>query len=116
MVMAVGCARPDAGMYHLVTHAFFRALLFLGAGAMSMRCTSIIWKMGGLRSRAGDSWTFWRNPGVVRRPPLSGFYSKDGILAAAESRHIVHPGLAGGGVDGVLHGPALLRGPARAIH
>jgi NADH-quinone oxidoreductase subunit L len=62
MVMAVGCARPDAGMYHLVTHAFFKALLFLGAGAIihALHHEQDIWKMGGLRSRlpvpTGRSW------------------------------------------------------------
>ncbi|MEZ5303754.1 MAG: proton-conducting transporter membrane subunit [Verrucomicrobiales bacterium] len=50
MVMAVGLAAGDAAMYHLFTHAFFKALLFLGSGAVIYAChhEQDIWKMGGL--------------------------------------------------------------------
>jgi NADH-quinone oxidoreductase subunit L len=93
MVMAVGCAKPDAGMYHLVTHAFFKALLFLGAGSFihALHHEQDIWKMGGLSSRLPvTTWTFVVGTlALCGVPPLSGFYSKDGILAAAESRPIL---------------------------
>jgi len=93
MVMAVGCAKPEAGMYHLVTHAFFKALLFLGAGSVihALHHEQDIWRMGGLRSRLPVTyWTFVVGTlALCGVPPLSGFYSKDGILAAAESRPIL---------------------------
>jgi len=93
MVMAVGCAKPEAGMYHLVTHAFFKALLFLGAGSVihAMHHEQDIWRMGGLRSRLPVThWTFLAGTlALCGVPPLSGFYSKDGILAAAESRPVL---------------------------
>ncbi len=87
MVLAVGVGGPVAAMYHLTTHAFFKALLFLGAGSVihSLHHEQNIWNMGGLRSRM--PLTFW--PFLVGTlalagiPPLSGFYSKDAILAVA---------------------------------
>jgi NADH-quinone oxidoreductase subunit L len=93
MVMAVGCAKPEAGMYHLVTHAFFKALLFLGAGSVihALHHEQNIWKMGGLRSRLPVTyWTFVVGTlALCGVPPFSGFYSKDGILAAAETRPVL---------------------------
>ncbi len=93
MVMAVGCARPDAGMYHLVTHAFFKALLFLGAGSIihALHHEQNIWRMGGLAKRLPVTyWTFTAGTlALCGVPPLSGFFSKDGILAAAESRPLL---------------------------
>ncbi len=55
MVMAVGCGSPDAAMFHLTTHAFFKALLFLAAGSVihALHDEQDIWKMGGL---------FWKIP------------------------------------------------------
>lgn len=93
MVMAVGCAKPEAGMFHLVTHAFFKALLFLGAGSIihALHHEQNIWRMGGLKARMPVTfWTF--SVGTLALcgvPPFSGFYSKDGILAAAESRPVL---------------------------
>lgn len=93
MVMAVGCAKPEAGMFHLVTHAFFKALLFLGAGSIihALHHEQNIWRMGGLKSRLPVTyWTFTVGTlALCGVPPFSGFYSKDGILAAAESRPIL---------------------------
>ncbi len=93
MVLAVGCARPEAGMFHLVTHAFFKALLFLGAGSVihAMHHEQNIWRMGGLRNRLPvTSWTFMVGTlALCGLPPFSGFYSKDGILAAAETRPLL---------------------------
>ncbi|MCC6234409.1 MAG: NADH-quinone oxidoreductase subunit L [Verrucomicrobiales bacterium] len=93
MVMAIGCAKPDAGMFHLITHAFFKALLFLGAGSVihALHHEQNIWKMGGLAARLPvTTWTFVVGTlALCGVPPFSGFYSKDGILAAAESRPLL---------------------------
>jgi NADH-quinone oxidoreductase subunit L len=87
MVMAVGVTAYTAGIFHLMTHAFFKALLFLGAGAVihALADEQNMWRMGGLRKVMPI--TFWTMvvawlalAGVV---PLSGFWSKDEILAAA---------------------------------
>jgi NADH-quinone oxidoreductase subunit L len=87
MVMSVGLAGPSAAMFHLTTHAFFKALLFLGAGAVIHAChhEQDIWRMGGLRSRMPVTyWTFLLGTlALCGVPPLSGFYSKDAILATA---------------------------------
>jgi len=91
MVMAVGVSAPAQGMFHLTTHAFFKALLFLGAGSVihAMTNEQDIWKMGGLIKKMPVTfWTFLAGTlalcGVI---PLSGFYSKDSILAAAFESH-----------------------------
>ena len=87
MVMAVGLAAPTAAMYHLTTHAFFKALLFLGAGSVihAMHHEQEIWKMGGLKSKVPTTfWTFMVGTlALCGLPPFSGFYSKDAVLAAA---------------------------------
>jgi NADH-quinone oxidoreductase subunit L len=87
MVMAVGLAAPGAAMFHLATHAFFKALLFLGAGSVihALHHEQDIWKMGGLKSKLPTTYrTFLIGTlALCGVPPLSGFYSKDGILAAA---------------------------------
>ena len=87
MVMGVGLAGPGASMFHLTTHACFKALLFLGAGSViiALHHEQDIWKMGGLRKRMPVTfWTFICGTlaiaGIV---PFSGFYSKDAILAVA---------------------------------
>lgn len=91
MVMAVGLAAPVAAMYHLTTHAFFKALLFLGAGSVihAMHHEQDIWKMGNLREKMPRTHkTFMLGTlalcGVI---PLSGFYSKDAVIAAALDTH-----------------------------
>ncbi|MBI4550465.1 MAG: NADH-quinone oxidoreductase subunit L [Candidatus Omnitrophica bacterium] len=92
MVMAVGLGSASAGMYHLVTHAFFKALLFLGAGSVIHAIhTQNIWEMGGLLRRLPvTGWTFLIGflalAGIF---PLSGFFSKDEILTLASMRHPV---------------------------
>ena len=87
MVMAVGLMAPVAAMYHLTTHAFFKALLFLGAGSVihAMHHEQDIWKMGGLKSKLPKTYiTFLlATLALCGVPPLSGFYSKDAILASA---------------------------------
>jgi NADH-quinone oxidoreductase subunit L len=85
--MAVGVGGPDPAMFHLVTHAFFKALLFLGAGSVIMAChhEQDIWKMGGLRAKLPTTGrTFLIGTlALCGVPGLAGFYSKDAILGAA---------------------------------
>jgi NADH-quinone oxidoreductase subunit L len=87
MVMAVGLSGPTAAMFHLTTHAFFKALLFLGAGSViiALHHEQDIWKMGGLRKKMPVTfWTFIIGTlALCGVPPFSGFYSKDSILAQA---------------------------------
>ena len=87
MVMAVGLAGPTPAMFHLTTHAFFKALLFLGAGSViiALHHEQDIWKMGGLRKKMPVTfWTFLIGAlALCGVPPFSGFYSKDSILAQA---------------------------------
>jgi NADH-quinone oxidoreductase subunit L len=92
MVMAVGCGGPDAAMFHLTTHAFFKALLFLAAGSVihALHDEQDIWKMGGLWNKI--PLTFWTFAiGMVALsglPPFAGFFSKDYVLEVAYSRGI----------------------------
>jgi NADH-quinone oxidoreductase subunit L len=87
MVMAVGLHGPAPAMFHLTTHAFFKALLFLGAGSVivALHHEQDIWKMGGLRRKMPVTfWTFMAGTlALAGLWPFSGFYSKDGILAQA---------------------------------
>ncbi|MBI4314167.1 MAG: NADH-quinone oxidoreductase subunit L [Candidatus Omnitrophica bacterium] len=86
MVMALGLGGYSAGIFHLATHAFFKALLFLGAGCMIHALhTNDIWEMGGLiKSMKVTSWTFLIGTAALCGIwPLSGFWSKDEILALA---------------------------------
>jgi NADH-quinone oxidoreductase subunit L len=80
MVLAVGLGGPAPAMFHLTTHAFFKALLFLGAGAVihSLHHEQNIWNMGGLKNRMPLTfWTFlgphlpWREC-----PPLAAFTAR----------------------------------------
>ncbi|MDB6150544.1 MAG: proton-translocating NADH-quinone oxidoreductase, chain [Chthoniobacter sp.] len=87
MIMAIGVLAPGAAMFHLFTHAFFKALLFLGAGAIiyALHHEQNIWKMGGLSGKM--KWTFLTFTAgylaLVGCPGFSGFFSKDAILLAA---------------------------------
>lgn len=87
MIMAVGVGGPTAAMFHLTTHAFFKALLFLGAGSIiyALHHEQNIWKMGALRKKMPVTyWTFMVGTlALCGMVPLSGFYSKDSILAQA---------------------------------
>ncbi|MBI1976748.1 MAG: NADH-quinone oxidoreductase subunit L [Candidatus Omnitrophica bacterium] len=91
MVMALGLGGNIAGMYHLTTHAFFKALLFLGAGSViyALHHKQNIWEMGGLlKSMPVTGGTFLIGTlalcGIF---PLSGFWSKDEILLLAASHN-----------------------------
>ena len=87
MIMAVGLASGQAAMFHLFTHAFFKALLFLGAGSIivMLHHEQNIWKMGGLAGRLGITFlTFLVGTlALIGFLPFSGFFSKDAILALA---------------------------------
>jgi NADH-quinone oxidoreductase subunit L len=91
MVMAVGLASGEAAMFHLFTHAFFKALLFLGAGAIivMLHHEQNIWKMGGLAGRLGITFlTFMVGTlALIGFPPFSGFFSKDLILTVAHEKN-----------------------------
>jgi NADH-quinone oxidoreductase subunit L len=100
MFVGVGSAAYAAGVFHLVTHAFFKALLFLGAGSVihamhhayhathSHEDAQDMRNMGGLRRSMPV--TFWlmtlATLAIAGIPPLSGFFSKDEILASAFAR------------------------------
>lgn len=86
MMLALGVGSESAAMFHLFTHAFFKALLFLGAGSVIHAIhTQDIREMGGVGRRMKvTAWTF--GIGVLALsgiPPFSGFWSKDAILSAA---------------------------------
>ncbi len=92
MVMAVGIHAADAAMFHLFTHAFFKALLFLGSGAVIYAChhEQDIWKMGGLAKKMPITFaTFVIGTAALMGLPFvtSGFFSKEAILAAALHGH-----------------------------
>jgi len=85
MVMTVGLNGPTPAMFHLTTHAFFKALLFLAAGSViiGMHHEQDIWHMGGLKKKMPVTfWTFFIGALALSGiPPFAGFYSKDSILA-----------------------------------
>jgi NADH-quinone oxidoreductase subunit L len=89
MFVGVGTGAFSAGVYHLVTHAFFKALLFLGAGSVihALSGEQDLRNMGGLRNKI--PWTFLvmmcAAVAIAGVPPFSGFYSKDEILLAAHA-------------------------------
>jgi NADH-quinone oxidoreductase subunit L len=91
MFLALGCGAFSAGIFHVVTHAFFKALLFLGAGSVihALEGEQDIRHMGGLRSKIpvtfltlACAWV-----AIAGVPPFSGFHSKDEILLAAHHHH-----------------------------
>jgi NADH-quinone oxidoreductase subunit L len=87
MFLACGVAAYSAAIFHLVTHAFFKALLFLAAGSVihGMGGEQDLRRMGGLRKKMPI--TFWTMSigvfAIAGIPPLAGFFSKDAILYAA---------------------------------
>jgi NADH-quinone oxidoreductase subunit L len=87
MVMALGCGAWTAAFFHLFTHAFFKAGLFLGSGSVAHSVHSFDMKedMGGMkRFQPKTFWTFLIcTIGLIGLPPLAGFWSKDEILAGA---------------------------------
>lgn len=92
MLTALGAGATVAGVFHLITHAFFKALLFLGSGAIILACHSNdIWRMGGVRQ--GMRYTHFAFLtgclALAGIPPFAGFFSKDEILGGLTH----HPGL-----------------------
>jgi NADH-quinone oxidoreductase subunit L len=87
MTLSLGLFGPGAAMFHLTTHAFFKALLFLGAGSVIHGChhEQDMRKMGGLRKLMPvTAWTFIIGSAALAGIfPLAGFWSKDAILATA---------------------------------
>lgn len=87
MFLGLGVGAFSAGIYHLMTHAFFKALLFLGAGSVihALNGEQDLQKMGGLRSKTPITFATLLCAGVAIAgvPPFSGFHSKDAILLAA---------------------------------
>ncbi len=92
MIMAVGLASNDAAMFHLFTHAFFKALLFLGAGSVivMLHHEQNIWQMGGLSRKLPITFVTFAVGALalIGCPPFSGFFSKDAILALAYERNM----------------------------
>jgi NADH-quinone oxidoreductase subunit L len=91
MVVAMGVSAYAAGIFHLMTHAFFKALLFLGAGSAihAMLDEQDMRKMGGLRKYMPVThWTFLIGALALSGiPPFAGYYSKDTIIEAAALSH-----------------------------
>jgi NADH-quinone oxidoreductase subunit L len=89
MFIGVGVGAFTAGVFHLVTHAFFKACLFLGSGSVihAMSGEQDIRKMGGLKSKIPITyWTFLiATIAIAGFPPFAGFFSKDEILGSALS-------------------------------
>jgi NADH-quinone oxidoreductase subunit L len=93
MMFALGVGSLTASMFHLMTHAFFKALMFLGAGSVihALHEKQNIWDMGGLWKKMPITGTtfFIGILAISGIPPFAGFFSKDEILAAA--LHNGHP-------------------------
>lgn len=91
MAVALGVGAYISAVFHLMTHAFFKALLFLGAGSVihGLHGEQDISKMGGLKSKM--KWTYAvmliGTLAIVGCPPFAGFFSKDEILAAVYSKN-----------------------------
>ncbi len=96
MFLAVGVAAFSTGIFHLVTHAFFKALLFLGAGSVIHAVHSNdMQEMGGLKKYMPHTYLTFMAAylAISGIPPLSGFVSKDEILWATFNSHLPVPGL-----------------------
>ena len=87
MMFALGVGSFSGSMFHLMTHAFFKALMFLGAGSviLALHHKQNIWDMGGLWKKMPiTGWTFFIGIlAISGMPPFAGFFSKDEILANA---------------------------------
>ncbi|MBI2866247.1 MAG: NADH-quinone oxidoreductase subunit L, partial [Chloroflexi bacterium] len=92
MMLGLGMGSVAVGMFHLFNHAFFKALLFLGAGSVNHTTGTFDMRlMGGLRRAM--PWTFATllvaGLSLAGIPPFSGFWSKDGVLALARENNIL---------------------------
>lgn len=92
MMVALGTGAYSVGIFHLATHACFKALLFLGAGSviMGMHHEQDMQKMGGLKAKMPITfWTYLIGClALCAFPPFAGFFSKDSIIAAAHHSDI----------------------------
>ncbi|MFY9259598.1 MAG: NADH-quinone oxidoreductase subunit L [Gallionella sp.] len=92
MTVALGASAYSAAIFHLMTHAFFKALLFLGAGSviMAMHHDQDIRNMGGLRKYMPITWitSLIGSLALIGTPFFSGFYSKDSIIEAVKLSHL----------------------------
>ncbi len=107
MFLGLGVGAWSASIFHFVTHAFFKSLLFLGAGALiaAMHEDHSIFRMGGLRTKMPlVFWTFLAGACSLSALPLvtAGFYSKDAILAAAWASPVGGHWLWAAGIVGAL--------------
>jgi len=98
MTVALGASAYSVALFHLMTHAFFKALLFLAAGSViiGMHHDQDIRNMGGVRKYMPIThWTFLVGSlALIGFPGFSGFYSKTSILEAVESSHLFGSGFA----------------------
>ncbi|HEY8554086.1 MAG TPA: NADH-quinone oxidoreductase subunit L [Burkholderiales bacterium] len=98
MMVALGASAYSVGIFHLATHAFFKALLFLAAGSViiAMHHEQDIRKMGGLRQYMPVTFvTAWIGSlALAGVPPFAGFYSKDLIIEAVHASQLPGSGLA----------------------
>jgi NADH-quinone oxidoreductase subunit L len=92
MTVALGASAYNAAMFHVMTHAFFKALLFLGAGSviMGMHHDQDMRNMGGLRKYMPITWitSLIGSLALIGTPFFSGFYSKDSIIEAVGASHL----------------------------
>jgi NADH-quinone oxidoreductase subunit L len=106
MFMACGVAAFSAGIFHLMTHAFFKALLFLAAGSVihALGGEQDMRRMGGLKRLMPRTYVAMLvgAAALAGLPPLAGFFSKDAILGAAESGGTYDRILLACGVAGVF--------------
>ncbi|MEW6678653.1 MAG: NADH-quinone oxidoreductase subunit L [Pseudomonadota bacterium] len=98
MTVALGASAYSVAIFHLMTHAFFKALLFLAAGSviMGMHHDQDIRNMGGLRKYMPITWitALIGSLALIGTPFLSGFYSKDSIILAVEASNLSGAGFA----------------------
>ena len=98
MTVALGASAYAAAMFHLVTHAFFKALLFLGAGAVIivMHHEQDMRRMGGLYKFMPLTWItcLFASLALIGFPGTAGFFSKDAIIEAAHHSNIAGAGFA----------------------
>jgi NADH-quinone oxidoreductase subunit L len=98
MTVALGASAYSVAVFHLMTHAFFKALLFLGAGSviMGMHHDQDIRNMGGLRKYMPITWitSLLGSLALIGTPLFSGFYSKDSIIEAVHASHLPGAGFA----------------------
>lgn len=98
MTVALGASAYSVAVFHLMTHAFFKALLFLGAGSViiGMHHDQDIRNMGGLRKYMRITWitSLLGSLALIGTPLFSGFYSKDSIIEAVHASHLPASGFA----------------------